>query len=524
MPTTGVSKGVITEGGQSVWRLPAKLDPEDLTAELSGLFSMEMEAEERRCLTWFDTFDWRLYRHHLFLCHDGTNWQLFGPGTAKTVVSRSSGQAGEAVRPAGLPKGRLRKILLPIVDKRTLLALFAEDLVQNISRLLSPDISVPPLLKITEHRFSATGKVCRTVSVECAPGDAGVCGQVLDFFHRRGISSKTDITELFTLGVQSRGRFPLDYSSKFSIELQPDMSALQAMQAVFRQLLATLRCNEKGVVQNLDTEFLHDFRVAVRRTRTGLSQVRKVLPKEVNKEFRDAFAWLGSITGPTRDLDVYLLYEDNYRARLPESLHTGLHKYFAQIRVRRDVEWQKLVHHLQSEKYRRIVESWQLWLESDESVNGGKKASLPVAELSGKIILSRFKRILKKGSRLSMSSPAGELHRLRIQCKKLRYILEFFASLYPEEDIGTVIRQLRRLQSNLGKFNDLSVQLDILHRSLAELRPESREDVDMAAALGGLLTTLQEEHRQVRSSFSKYFQQFSRPENSRKYLTLFGSR
>ena len=43
-------------------------------------------------------------------------------------------------------------------------------------------------------------------------------------------------------------------------------------------LLGILVANEPGLRANLDTEFLHDFRVAVRRTRSLLGQIRHVFP------------------------------------------------------------------------------------------------------------------------------------------------------------------------------------------------------------------------------------------------------
>ena len=68
-----------------------------------------------------------------------------------------------------------------------------------------------------------------------------------------------------------------------------------------------MKDNEKGIIDDIDSEFLHDFRVAVRRTRSLLGQIRYVLPKRRVTRFKRDFAWLGEVTGPARDMDVYLL-------------------------------------------------------------------------------------------------------------------------------------------------------------------------------------------------------------------------
>ena len=59
--------------------------------------------------------------------------------------------------------------------------------------------------------------------------------------------------------------------------------------------------------EQLDTEFLHDFRVALRRTRSLLGQIRDVFPAAAVEHFSSEFSWIGRLTGPPRDLDVLLL-------------------------------------------------------------------------------------------------------------------------------------------------------------------------------------------------------------------------
>ena len=78
-----------------------------------------------------------------------------------------------------------------------------------------------------------------------------------------------------------------------------------------------MRQNEAGIRADWDTEFLHDFRVAIRRTRSALSQIKGVLPVDAVEHFKDAFRELGRSTNRLRDLDVYLLEEETYRAMLP---------------------------------------------------------------------------------------------------------------------------------------------------------------------------------------------------------------
>ncbi len=65
--------------------------------------------------------------------------------------------------------------------------------------------------------------------------------------------------------------------------------------------------NLPGVLADVDPEALHDFRVAVRRTRATLKLGRPALPDGVRDRWEPELKWLGTLTTPVRDLDVVQL-------------------------------------------------------------------------------------------------------------------------------------------------------------------------------------------------------------------------
>ena len=77
------------------------------------------------------------------------------------------------------------------------------------------------------------------------------------------------------------------------------------------------RDNLPGTLDDIDSEFLHDLRVAVRRTRR-CSASSGASTRDRLQHFRDEFKRLQAITGDLRDLDVYLLDFDDLRASLPD--------------------------------------------------------------------------------------------------------------------------------------------------------------------------------------------------------------
>jgi CHAD domain-containing protein len=78
------------------------------------------------------------------------------------------------------------------------------------------------------------------------------------------------------------------------------------------------------------------------------------------------------------------------------------------------------------------------------------------------------------------------LHQVRIDGKKLRYLLELFRSVYPAVELGPVISDLKNLQDCLGALNDASVE-DAMLRSLAQRLTSADGDSTAALLLVGRL-------------------------------------
>ena len=144
-------------------------------------------------------------------------------------------------------------------------------------------------------------------------------------------------------------------------------------------------------------------------------------------------------------------------------------------------------------------------------------------QVAAERIRNAHRRVLKKGGKIDDDSPPERLHRLRIDCKKLRYLLEFFAALYPKDDVRPLIDALKKLQDNLGDFNDLAVERDLLGRYLGRL---SDEGGDAAAegreAATRLIAGLHEKQAATRAAFRKKFDAFSGDEVTGRFRRLFG--
>ncbi len=91
---------------------------------------------------------------------------------------------------------------------------------------------------------------------------------------------------------------------------------------------------------------------------------------------------------------------------------------------------------------------------------------------------------MKAGENLGELDEAG-LHEVRIRGKKLRYLAEFFASLYPRKLAKAYLEALAEIQDHLGSLNDGAVVHHLL-RAIEKRAPEM--DAAVMSRATGLIT------------------------------------
>ena len=306
----------------------------------------------------------------------------------------------------------------------------------------------------------------------------------------------------------ARNRPKGDCSSKLWIDLEPEQPADSAVRTILLELLTALEANVDGTIGDLDTESLHDLRVACRRTRSALTQLKGVLPAETTAPFNAEFKWLGDVTGSLRDLDVFFLEMPTYHTILPARAAAELEPLAGLIRTTRNRALISVADALRSSRFTQLVTSWRQTLEANEP-SPRPHASRPTVELANERITKAHRRILKRGKELDNDLPAGALHRLRIDAKKLRYLLEFFRSLYPGREINARIKELKRLQDILGGINDVEVQRNLLSDFTRELNADPAVTSSCILTLGRLAGILEERRKDLRAAFHDAFKEFS---------------
>ncbi|MCZ7668797.1 MAG: CHAD domain-containing protein [Chloroflexi bacterium] len=304
--------------------------------------------------------------------------------------------------------------------------------------------------------------------------------------------------------------------------MKPDMRSDTAVNIILRHLLQVMKLNERFIQQDIDTEFLHDYRVAVRRTRSALSQIKAVFPESQTNRFKEDFKYIGQLSNQLRDLDVYLLAETEYKNNCQSSCAQTLIPCLIICKANEKAPCKPLPPAWKRLNTGVFLQEWELFLEEPPPEDKtAVNAAMPILKLAQKRIYKRVRGILKEGHSILQDNRDERLHALRLECKKLRYLMEFFASLFPPDDISHLIRQLKQLQGNLGDFNDLCVQEVYLLHVAREMPLRSQASRDALIAIGCLVGALHQRREQVKSEFAATFNAFAAPANEALFIKCF---
>jgi CHAD domain-containing protein len=511
---------------------PPSTGAADLIASLAAALAGSPEEPVTERWTWWDTFDWRLHDAGLVLAsttdHDGGHALALRPaGTAVPLVTaRSSTPPGLAT---DLPSGRLRDRLEPVLEMRALLPVATADATTTVLVVRNDDEKIVVRVAVDELRTEGgddAGVWARVLQVR---GYDKAAARARDALEAAGaVPSAADVAQVVA-DASEGGRRPGDHSSKVSIALEPDQTAASAFVTTLLVLLDAIEANLPGTLDDVDTEFLHDLRVAVRRSRSALKHAGGVLPDELLDCFRPELAWLQEVTGPTRDLDVQLLTLPEEAAALPPDARRDLAPFTDLLLARRGEAQAAMAEALRSDRARSLLHDWRDTLEglaetADDPTTGDAgewgpwpdRASRPIATVAVKRIARRHRALLKLGGAITSRTPPEALHDLRKQGKELRYLFELFGSLFPRSTLTPVLKDLKQLQENLGEFQDTEVQRHAL-RGFGEELVANGAPVGTILTLAQLVDRLVKRQHKARAAFTDRFARFSSA-SSRKHL------
>jgi inorganic triphosphatase YgiF len=378
------------------------------------------------------------------------NVDLGGDDDPAIDVARHAGTpAGAALQHAG-------------VDPAALQPLFATDVLRTHRRLRSGATVVE--LALDEGVIRAGDRVAPVceLELELVEGDSRALVALARRWVERhalwlDVRSKAERGDLLARGVAASA--PVHARSP---QLSPHDDPAAALRAMVAVCLEQVLPNASAVAADAaEPEHVHQLRVGLRRLRTAL-RVFGDGATTLDAGWEPALSALFSRLGAARDADVLSasLLPALRAAGAPLVDLTRVDHAESPGAVVRDPAWSGLMLDLtgfvQEPALDALAQPW----------------ALPDA---GRGVLVRWvRRRLQRAHRQAVAGAADfetrseeQQHRVRKRVKRLRYSVEFTASLYPAKAVQRYLKRLRVAQEALGTYNDVLVAEDAFRREVA---------------------------------------------------------
>jgi triphosphatase len=287
------------------------------------------------------------------------------------------------------------------------------------------------------------------------------------------------------------------------LSLDPGMTSGEAFRIIAQNCLRQIIANE-GAIGVGNAEALHQMRVGLRRMRAVIDAFRDMAPGPEQEKVKAALKWITEALGPARDLDVFTA-----EVLQPLRAVKGNDGSFADAQrgfmERRAQAYETALGSVRSDRFRTALLDMAEWIQVGSwTVDAGlcELRERPVKEHAEKLLARLRKKIRKQDTPLKEMSAAGR-HKLRIRAKTLRYIIEFFASLFAgaesERRREGALRALKDLQNALGALNDLEAR-----RALAaDGQDLSEEELSLLTVEDGKEEELLNKAQAARAAFAE---------------------
>lgn len=493
-----------------------------LVSLLEKHFSVRLQAESVFHRLFYDTFDWRLHKNGSVLeAHEeGKSLRIYWQTDKDGKLKIQLGLKKVPRLAADLPVCQFRQQLTAVISVRELLARIKLRIKRQSLAVLDENNKIVVRLNLDEYWYSpaklrAASVLTRRLTLKAVKGYAKDYQRVEAFLQEMPLQSSQD--NVMELALIASSMNTGEYTTRLNLRLDPEMSDVQSVKDILLRLLEIVQQNTSGTIKGKDTEFMHDYRVAIKKIRVALKQASAVHPQKISTEYKSFFASLGKLTNPVRDLDVFLQQLQGYQADFEASSWQQLQALRQHLSLSRAAAQQQLIEELKSSQYRDHIKQWRDYLQQSITDNSSPERSGEATyKLADKLIWGVNQKTLLKGKSITRKSDAESLHELRKSFKHLRYLIEFFRSLYPAVKLRVLIQTLIDVQDSLGEFNDCHIQMAMVKAFI-----EQSDDEQAIKVSQQLLNVLQQQQLDAGKIFTESYKTYSSSGNQKKFKEMF---
>ena len=254
--------------------------------------------------------------------------------------------------------------------------------------------------------------------------------------------------------------------------LHPSMPAIDGYLFVLCNLFEDIDLYRRATLLTSDPEPVHKLRIAIRQARSVLRESRKVIPSDIAHAMSDDLAWLSSITGMVRDLDTLVEHWQIYERMVEPREVNRLQVVIREIRFRQAEHRQEMCVHLNSQRAITLINDWLvLMIDRTDLDRGTPNGRDELKDVIDRRLSKAHRQLLQDCRRIDTKSSDDDIHGLRKDAKRIRYLVESFSEFFPPKNNDLILPQLLDLQNSLGEFQDLRIHETVITDALTYLRP-----------------------------------------------------
>lgn len=457
-------------------------------------FQIEQTGTQIMVHSYYDTFDFLLYQQSYYLYEEDERFYLYNE-TEDTVYP-----IRETKKMPFYNSGHFenhRELLKKIIGNRALLPVLSLEI--EICNFIMTNSDQKTVARIKQVKFQKLNEGETLIFVEQLKGykkEVKMLEEALQPYLGGKISSLQQ--HFFTTKIAH-----FDYTTRINIKIKSRDTLDTVVCKILKFYLDVIQKNIHGILEDIDIEFLHDFRVGLRKTRSLLVMLKKEIDPWIYRDFKQRFKKIMQKTNNQRDIDVYLDEEDYFRSLVPPEYFEDLHSFFLHLKKGRKNELRKIRRHFNTKFFR---ETFMQWNDLISSENGplliSEKAKMPVKEYASGKLKKLIKRLANQAQKIMDHEIPETVHDCRILCKQIRYISEIFAPLFSEGELKYFIAVIKKFQEFLGAYNDAHMQKAMISRYQENIR-NGRE----GEALEQLVPALEKKQEDNYLKFIQTFEQ-----------------
>jgi CHAD domain-containing protein len=234
--------------------------------------------------------------------------------------------------------------------------------------------------------------------------------------------------------------------------------------------------NARGATAGANPEFVHQARVASRRLRALLDLMMArgfATPRRVTRRTREEIRWAARTLGEARDLDVLRAEVlPSLRGPVPAQHLRALSAIVVKAQAAARLRVKTLVEDARFAALCVTLE--ETFRTPDDSHDAPTASTRELARMAASRIDRRWKRCLANTGSPERMAPEA-IHRLRIQAKKLRYLIDMIAPGNRTATCKDGLARLADVQRQLGGYQDLGTARDLLRRLVGNDTPGHRD-------------------------------------------------